>query len=127
MRRLSICFATCRRNARLARLRERQIPIEISLTSNVRTGAIAALADHPLKSYIDLGLMLTLNTDDPDLFGATLVGEYQIAQQVVGLTDDQLQRLAMNSFEASFLPEARKREYLRLFSAVQSAPALLLD
>lgn len=102
--------------ALLAHLLETQVPVEISLTSNLRTGAISALARHPLKTYFDLGLLVTLNTDDPEMFGTSLAGEYQLAQDVFGFTDAQLARMARNSFQASFLPVEKKREYLRLFA-----------
>lgn len=95
----------------------RQIPIEICLTSNVRTGVCKAITEHPAKSYFDQGLMITLNTDDPALFGTTLACEYQLAQQTFGFTDEHLRELARNSFEASFLPPEKKLELLSLFDA----------
>jgi aminodeoxyfutalosine deaminase len=95
----------------------RQIPIEICLTSNVRTGACKAIAEHPAKSYFDQGLMITLNTDDPALFGTTLAREYRLAQDTFGFTDEHLRELARNSFEASFLPAEKKLELLSLFDA----------
>lgn len=98
----------------------RQIPIEICLTSNVRTGVCKAIAEHPVKRYFDQGVMVTLNTDDPALFGTTLSREYQLAQEVFGFTDEHLRELARNSFEASFLPAEKKIELLSLFDA---APA----
>jgi adenosine deaminase/aminodeoxyfutalosine deaminase len=101
----------------LAHLLARQIPLEISVSSNLRTGCISALPQHPLKTYFDLGLLVTLNTDDPAMFETTLSREYQLAQDVFGFTDPQLRQLAMNSFRASFLPEAKKREYLDSFPA----------
>ncbi len=99
----------------LARLAEVQVPIEICLTSNLCTGCCAAIAEHPLKTYYDRGLLVTLNTDDPAMFEASLCGEYQLAQETFGFTDAQLRELAMNSFRASFLPEERKREFLARF------------
>jgi aminodeoxyfutalosine deaminase len=99
----------------MARLAEAQVPIEICLTSNLRTGCCAAAQAHPLKTYYDLGLMVTLNTDDPAMFETNLSREYQVAQEVFGFTDAQLRELAMNSFRASFLPEERKREFLLKF------------
>ena len=95
----------------------RQIPVEICLTSNVRTGCCKSVADHPVKSYFDQGLMVTLNTDDPGLFGTTLAREYQLAQETFGFTDEHLRELARNSFEASFLPAEKKLELLSLFDA----------
>jgi aminodeoxyfutalosine deaminase len=93
----------------------RQIPVEICLTSNVRTGVCKTIAEHPAKSYFDQGIMITLNTDDPALFGTTLSREYQLAQETFGFTDEHLRELARNSFEASFLPAEKKLELLGLF------------
>jgi adenosine deaminase/aminodeoxyfutalosine deaminase len=95
----------------------RQIPVEICLTSNVRTGVCKTISEHPVKSYFDQGIMITLNTDDPALFGTTLSREYQLAQQTFGFTDEHLRELARNSFEASFLPTEKKLELLSLFDA----------
>jgi len=99
-------------------LRETQVPIEISITSNVRTGSIQRLDQHPVRRYFDQGLFITLNTDDPGIFETDLCREYQLARDVFGFTNDELVQLAKNSFQASFLPESRKLEYLRLFDAV---------
>jgi aminodeoxyfutalosine deaminase len=98
-------------------LAQRQIPIEICLSSNLRTGLCPSLTEHPAKSYFDHGLMITLNSDDPAMFGTTLAREYQIAQQTFSFTDEHLRELARNSFEASFLPAEKKLEYLNLFDA----------
>jgi aminodeoxyfutalosine deaminase len=97
----------------------RQIPVEICLTSNVRTGCCKSVADHPVKSYFDQGLMVTLNTDDPGLFGTTLAREYQLAQETFGFTDEHLRELARNSFEASFLPAEKKLAFLNAVDAVK--------
>jgi aminodeoxyfutalosine deaminase len=115
---------TCCQDARLmAHLQETQVPVEVSLSSNVRTGCVASLEQHPVKTYCDLGLLVTLNTDDPALFSTTLCREYQIAQQTFGFTDGQLRQLAINSFQSSFLPESEKRRYLRLFDCHPRQPA----
>lgn len=95
----------------------RQIPIEICLTSNVRTGVCKSITEHPAKSYFDQGIMITLNSDDPAMFGTTLSREYQLAQETFGFTDEHLRELARNSFEASFLPAEKKLEFLNLFDA----------
>ncbi len=95
----------------------RQIPVELCLTSNLRTGVCKAIAEHPAKSYFDQGIMITLNTDDPAMFGTTLSREYQLAQDTFAFTDEHLRELARNSFEASFLPAEKKLEFLNLFDA----------
>src|SRR5262249_452151 len=94
-----------------------QVPVELCMTSNVRTGVCKSIADHPAKSYFDHGLMITLNTDDPAMFGTTLSREYQLAQETFGFTDEHLRELAPNSFEASFLPAEKKLEFLNMFDA----------
>lgn len=95
----------------------RQVPLEICISSNVRTGCCLGIEHHPVKRYVREGCMVTLNTDDPSMFGTTLAREYQIAQDTFGLTDDQLSEIAKNSFRASFLADEKKREYLALFSS----------
>jgi adenosine deaminase/aminodeoxyfutalosine deaminase len=98
-------------------LAQRQIPVELCITSNLRTGVCKVVAEHPTKNYFDQGVMITLNTDDPALFGTTLSREYQLAQETFGFTDEHLRELARNSFEASFLPAEKKLELLSLFDA----------
>jgi aminodeoxyfutalosine deaminase len=96
---------------------QRQIPIEICVTSNLRTGCCTELAQHPVRRYFDQGLMLTLNTDDPAMFRTSLIEEYALVQEAFGFTDEHLRELARNSFEASFLPPEKKIEFLNLFDA----------
>jgi aminodeoxyfutalosine deaminase len=98
-------------------LAQRQIPIEVCITSNLRTGCCASPPDHPVRRYFDHGLMVTLNTDDPAMFRTSLSREYQLAQTDYGFTDEHLRELARNSFEASFLPADRKLQLLNLFDA----------
>jgi adenosine deaminase/aminodeoxyfutalosine deaminase len=94
-------------------LATRQVPIEINVTSNIRTGCCASFEDHPLRAYFDQGLMVTLNSDDPPMFGSNLLGEYILAYERFGFTLEQLRELAANAVEASFLPPTRKLDLLR--------------
>ena len=98
-------------------LARRQIPVEICLTSNLKTGCCRAITDHPLRSYFDQGLMITLNSDDPAMFNTSLAREYQLAQDSFAFSDEHLRELARNSFEASFLPAEKKLAFLNLFDA----------
>src|ERR1700674_376733 len=98
-------------------LAERQVPIEICVTSNLRTGCCADLAQHPVRRYFDQGLMLTLNSDDPAMFRTSLIEEYALVQETFGFTDEHLRELPPHSFEASFLPPEKKIEFLNLFDA----------
>jgi len=92
----------------------RQVPIEINITSNLRTGCCRKLEDHPVRRYFDEGLMVTLNSDDPAMFGSWLGNEYQLARDNFGFTDEHLRELARNSFEASFLPAGEKVRFLEM-------------
>ena len=102
-------------------LAERQVPIEICVTSNLRTACCANAADHPVKQYFDQGLMITLDTDDPAMFATTLDGEFQLAQDTYGFTNEQLRELARNSFEAAFLPAEKKLHFLNLLDATAAS------
>jgi len=98
-------------------LSTRQVPVEICLTSNLRTGVCQTIAEHPVRNYFDQGVMVTLNTDDPAMFATSLNREYQLAQDTFGFTDEHLRELARNSFEASFLPAEKKLQFLDIFDA----------
>jgi aminodeoxyfutalosine deaminase len=101
-------------------LAESQVPIEICVTSNLRTGCCVELAQHPVRRYFDQGLMLTLNTDDPAMFRSSLDEEYRLVQETFGFTDEHLRELARNSFEASFLAPEKKIEFLNLFDSADT-------
>jgi aminodeoxyfutalosine deaminase len=89
-------------------LAQKQVPVEICLTSNLRTGACVSIEQHPVKQLFEEGLMLTLNTDDPAMFQTSLNHEYELAAEKFAFTEEQLRELARNSIEASFLPVERK-------------------
>jgi aminodeoxyfutalosine deaminase len=93
-------------------LAERQVPLEICVTSNLKTGCCRQLEDHPVRHYFDQGLMVTLNSDDPTMFGSDLQGEYLLAYSRFGFTEEHLRELASNSIEASFLPAEQKVRWL---------------
>jgi adenosine deaminase len=89
---------------------ERNVAIDCCLTSNKLTGALPEGARHPLTLFVRRGLIATLSTDDPSFFHTTLLDEYERALRL-GLTRDDLIRLACNSFEASFADADAKRAW----------------
>ena len=93
-------------------LAENHIPVEICITSNIKTGCCRAVQEHPVRKLFDSGVCVVLNTDDPDMFHTTLLDEYRIARDVFAFTEPELLQVARNSFSASFLPDVRKRELL---------------
>jgi adenosine deaminase/aminodeoxyfutalosine deaminase len=93
-------------------LKARRAPLELCPTSNVRTGVCPSFAAHPLRPLFDLGLMVTLNSDDPAFFGSDLVNEYLLAHTEQGFTRNELRQLAANSIRSSFLPAEAKSMWL---------------
>jgi len=93
-------------------LKERGIPLELNPTSNVRTGVCPSFAEHPLRRYLDQGLLVSLNSDDPAFFGSDLANEYLLAHTLQGFTREELRLLAANSIRSSFLPATEKSAWL---------------
>jgi len=88
--------------ALVAYLAAKQIPLEVCITSNLRTGAVASLAEHPVRRLYDAGVPIILNSDDPALFGCTLASEYELAAREFGFTEDELDGLTRNAFRYAF-------------------------
>src|SRR5574340_869179 len=83
-------------------LRDHRIPLEIALTSNVITGVVRSLEAHPIRRLYDAGVPITLNTDDPGIFGTTLNNEYEIAEEWFGFGEADLRAIAENGFRYAF-------------------------
>ncbi len=94
--------------ALVAYLRERQLPLDVCPTSNICLGVYPSYADHPLRRLWDAGLLLTVNSDDPPMFGADLVHEYEVLVDHFGFNADELERVSLNGIQASLLSEAAK-------------------
>ena len=95
----------------IALLRERNIAVDMCPTSNRVTGAIGPDAPHPLPEFLAAGLTVTLSSDDPAFFGASLLDEYENAARM-GLSKKELARVAINGFEASFAAGDRRRAWI---------------
>ena len=113
--------------ALLAELRRRGIPLEVCPTSNLCTGAVAALSDHPLRRLWDAGVVVTINSDDPPMFNTDLLHEYGIAAGAFGFTREELARASLNAMRGAFLPAAEKAamlaEFERAIAALGVTPA----
>ncbi|MFN7925971.1 MAG: adenosine deaminase [Bryobacteraceae bacterium] len=90
----------------VAHLVERRIPLEVCVTSNLVTGAVRSLEEHPVRRLWETGVPIILNSDDPGLFGATVSGEYRLAEERLGFSRDELRRMAAESFEHGFRSRA---------------------
>ncbi|MEU8254670.1 adenosine deaminase [Micromonospora inaquosa] len=102
-------------------LAERQIGMEVCPTSNVRTRAVATLDEHPLPRLVEAGLLVTINSDDPPMFGTTLNDEYAVAARLLGIGAEGLAGLARNAVTASFLDPAGKQRILGEIDAYLTA------
>lgn len=87
---------------------QEQVPLEVCPTSNVRTRAVESLARHPLPDMVAAGLVVTINSDDPPMFGTNLEREYAVAAELLGLDADGVAALARTAVEVSFLDDPTK-------------------
>jgi len=94
--------------ALLAHLAEHRIPLEGCPSSNVATRAVASLGDHPLPRFVEAGVVVTINSDDPPMFGTTLNREYEIAAELLALDEKGLAELARTAVDASFASDELK-------------------
>ncbi|MCX4513595.1 adenosine deaminase [Streptomyces sp. NBC_01619] len=92
----------------LAHLAEHRIPLEVCPTSNIATRAVATLDEHPIKEMVEAGVLVTVNSDDPPMFGTDLNNEYAVAARLLQLDERGVAALAKNAVEASFLDAAGK-------------------
>ncbi len=91
--------------ALLAHLAETGISLEVCPSSNVATRAVASLAEHPLRRFVEAGVTVSINSDDPPMFGTTLNQEYAVAADLLDLDEAGLRELAAAAVRASFAPD----------------------
>lgn len=103
--------------ALLEHLASTGIALEVCPSSNIATRAVASLAEHPLPEFVEAGVVVTINSDDPPMFGTTLNREYEIAAEVLGLDESGLADLARTSVRVSFAPDEVKARILEEIDA----------
>ena len=91
-------------------IKERGITLEVNPWSNYLTNSVRAIEEHPLKRLFDLGVKVTINSDDPEVLETNLNNEYRIAHEVLGMSMDEIAACNRNAYEASFIPEAEKKK-----------------
>ncbi|HEJ9411637.1 adenosine deaminase [Proteus mirabilis] len=97
-------------------LAEHQIGIESCLTSNIQTSTIASLAQHPLKKFLEHGIIASLNTDDPAVEGIELKHEYNVAAPAAGLTAAQIRQAQINGLTMAFISQAERDALIKKVS-----------
>jgi adenosine deaminase len=91
---------------------EKKIGIEMSLTSNVQTSSVPDYRSHPIKQFLEHGLLATINTDDPGISNIDLHYEYEVAAPAAGLTEQQILQAQKNALAVAFLSEEDKETLL---------------
>lgn len=90
-------------------LAKHRIGVESCLTSNIQTSTVASLDKHPLATFLNHGILATINTDDPAVQGIDIIHEYQIAAPAAGLSSEQIRTAQQNGLEIAFLTPAEKQ------------------
>ena len=86
-----------------------EIGIESCITSNVQTSTVSSIEKHPIKDFLQHGILATINTDDPAVEGIEIQHEYQVAAPQAGLTKDQIRTAQENGLKVAFLSEQEKQ------------------
>jgi adenosine deaminase len=95
----------------------KKIPIEVCPLSNVRTGVVQSIESHPVRKFFERGLVVTLNTDDPQMFANSLAEEYSLLVDRLGFSQKEICTLILQGIYSSWLPEAKKQQLAAQFRA----------
>jgi adenosine deaminase len=101
----------------LAEVVRRGTTVEVNLTSNLRTGAVRSLEEHPVRDWFRSGVRVALSTDDPGVFANDLPGEYLILHRALGFSPADLAAVALQGVDSLFLPRAERRRLRHEFEA----------
>lgn len=93
------------------------IPLEMCPLSNVRTNVVESIEKHPVRRYFERGILVTVNTDDPKMFGNTLAEEYALLETKLGFTPGDVREIILNGIRTSWLPAARKQAMIAEFTS----------
>ncbi|HET8948620.1 MAG TPA: adenosine deaminase [Candidatus Polarisedimenticolia bacterium] len=96
-------------------LAERRVPLECCPTSNIATGIVPDWDAHPIPALVRAGVFVTVGSDDPAMFGTTLLNEWNVLHQRLGLTSEEVLRVGRNTLEAAFLKHEEKKALLSEF------------
>jgi adenosine deaminase len=96
-------------------LAQAQLPLEVCPLSNIRTGVVVSIEAHPVRRYFERGLFVTINTDDPKMFGNSLAEEYRLLENRLGFSRDELRHLILNGIRAAWISEEKKQGLVEKF------------
>ncbi|WP_444907213.1 adenosine deaminase [Microbulbifer sp. SSSA008] len=106
--------------ALIERLKEEHIPLTVCPLSNTALCVYDNMNQHPILSLLERGLCVTVNADDPAYFGGYVNKNYLALSESLGMTKEQAKKLALNSFKASYIPEADKEKWAEAISAIET-------
>jgi adenosine deaminase len=92
------------------------ITLEVNPWSNYLTNSVRTIEEHPLKKLFDLGLRVTINSDDPEVLETNVNNEYRIAHEILGMSMDEIAQCNRFAYEASFIPDATKKKVEKYFA-----------
>lgn len=95
---------------------DHRIPLEMCPVSNVRTGVVRSLKDHPIRRFFDAGMLVSVNTDDPGMFQTCLADEYRLLVKACDFTRSDIRRLILSAIESAWLPAERKKSLAAEFA-----------
>ena len=104
---------------------ENKIPLELCPISNVRTGVVKRITDHPIRTYFGYGLLISVNSDDPKMFNTSLADEYRVLVQHCGFTKQEICRIILLGIQSSWLSEDRKYALIKNFELESSWRAIM--
>ena len=90
-------------------IKKRDITLEVNPWSNYLTSSVRTIEEHPLKNLFDLGVKVTINSDDPEVLETNLNNEYRIAHEILGMSMEEIAVCNRHAYEASFIPEDKKK------------------
>lgn len=99
------------------RLAASRIPLEMCPISNIKTGVVTSLSEHPIREFHDRGVLITVNTDDPKMFGNSLAGEYRLLEREAGFSRSDVREIILNGIEATWMSAIRKDAMKQSFEA----------
>lgn len=107
-------------------INDHRIPLEMCITSNVQTKAVESFEDHPIKFYFDLGIRVTINTDNRLISNTTLTDEYMLLVEKYGFSYKEIMYLILNGFKSAFIPLKEKVEIIQNITKELESKGLVL-
>ena len=97
-------------------MKREQIAIEMCPVSNLRTGVVSSISEHPIREFFDKGLLVTINSDDPSLFHTNMNNEYEQIHKHLGFSLKDLFQISLNGIQTAFINESMKSDLVQRFT-----------